>query len=93
MYQKFLMNNVMKQFPVFIISKAISVLLRQKYIKKGYFFLNTCFWGVDQESEIRFWGSASEIRFFPDFLPIFNIKRQWGTRGESGVSGGGEAQY
>ena len=23
-------------------------------------FLNTCFWGVDQESEIRFWRSASE---------------------------------
>ena len=42
-----------------------------------------------------FGGSASEIRFFSDFLPIFNIKRQWGTRGESGVSGGGEreAQY
>ena len=43
------------------------------------------FWGVDKESEIR---------FLPDFLPIFNIKRQWGTRGISGVSGGGgEAQY
>ena len=27
---------------------------------------------------------------FPDFLPIFNIKRQWGTGGESGVSGGGD---
>ena len=31
---------------------------------------------------------------FSDFMPIFNIKRQWGTRGESGVSGGEEeAQY
>ena len=26
---------------------------------------------------------------FSDFLPIYNIKRQWGTRGESGVLGGG----
>ena len=39
------------------------------------------FFGVYiNESEIRFWGSASEIRFFP----FFYRKRQWGTRGESG---------
>ena len=25
---------------------------------------------------------------FSDFLPIFNIKRQWGTRVDSGVLGG-----
>ena len=33
-----------------------------------------------------FWGRHRKS----DFLPIFNIKRQWGTRGESGVSGEGE---
>ena len=46
------------------------------------------FLGCRLESEIRFWGSASGNPSI--FLPIFNIKRQRGTRGESGVLGGGE---
>ena len=50
---------------------------------------DTCFLGCRLRIWNPFLGSESEIRFFPDFLPIFIIKRQWGTRGESGVSGGG----
>ena len=36
-----------------------------------------------------FVGRHRKSDFFPDFLPIFNIKRQLGTRGESEVSGVG----
>ena len=35
-------------------------------------------------------GQHRKSDFFPDFLPIFNSKRQWETRGELGVSREGE---
>jgi len=43
-----------------------SVLLQINYIqKKGVFFFELyVFWDVDYESEINFWRSASENRFF-----------------------------
>ena len=41
-----------------------------------------------------FGGRYRKSDFFPDFLPIFNIKRQWGTREGWGVlGGGGKAQF
>ena len=64
------------------------------YLGRSFFLNIYIFWDVDWESEIRFWGAASEIRFFPIFCLISNIKRQWRTREESRVLGGeGEAQY
>ena len=43
------------------------VILRQKYIKKGY-FLNTCFLRCRLESEIRFWGRHRKSDFFSLFF-------------------------
>ena len=65
------------------------VILRQKYIKKRVFFLNACF----LRCRLRIWnpflGVGIGNPIFFRFFPYFFRKWQWGTRGESGVLGGG----
>ena len=65
------------------------VLLRQKYIKKGIFLLSICFLGCKLRINLKSVFGARHRK--SDFLPIFNIKRQWRTSGESGVLGRGRS--
>ena len=67
------------------IEKNIWYYLGRSTSKKWHFF-NICFSGVQIKNLKSVFGGR---HFIHDFLPIFNIKRQWGTRGETGVLRGG----
>ena len=50
------------------IIRKISGIFLVNWHKKGCLYLLYVLWGVDYESEVRFWRSASENRFFADLL-------------------------